>query len=103
MKIVDKINAATAEGQTKPYFSFEYFPPKTDAGVSNLYDRIDRMAHMHPLFVDVTWGAGGSTSERTLEICKTSQMLCGNETMMHMTCTNQTKEDILQVRLRWAR
>ena len=45
-----------------PYFSFEFFPPKTEAGLDNLYERIDRMKDLEPLFIDVTWGAGGRTS-----------------------------------------
>jgi len=83
MKILTKI-----EEQDKPFFSFEYFPPKTEDGVKNLFHRLDRMAEMQPLFVDVTWGAGGSTAEKTLEICEYSQKLVGVETMMHLTCTN---------------
>jgi len=82
MKILQKIQ----EQQDKPFFSFEYFPPKTDDGVRNLFHRIDCMASLQPLFVDVTWGAGGSTSEKTLEICENAQK--GVETMMHLTCTN---------------
>ena len=50
------------------FWSFEYFPPKTEAGVANLYDRIERMANLKPEFVDITWNAGGFTSETTLEV-----------------------------------
>ena len=55
----------------KTAYSFEYFPPKTDAGVENLLDRIDRMGLTNPFWVDVTWGAGGSTSDITLDLCAT--------------------------------
>eukprot|EP00425_Heterocapsa_triquetra_P030950 CAMPEP_0195099718 /NCGR_PEP_ID=MMETSP0448-20130528/59178_1 /TAXON_ID=66468 /ORGANISM="Heterocapsa triquestra, Strain CCMP 448" /LENGTH=64 /DNA_ID=CAMNT_0040134675 /DNA_START=14 /DNA_END=204 /DNA_ORIENTATION=+ len=49
---------------TKPgWFSFEYFPPRTDEGVQNLRNRIVRMKGLNPMFMDFTWGAGGSTSE----------------------------------------
>ncbi|KAL6066042.1 Methylenetetrahydrofolate reductase [Balamuthia mandrillaris] len=92
MKIIDKINAAIEDGH--PFFSFEYFPPKTEDGVDNLYDRLDRMAIVDPLWIDVTWGAGGSTAQKTLEICKTAQQLLGLETMMHLTCTNMPRESI---------
>eukprot|EP00425_Heterocapsa_triquetra_P027572 CAMPEP_0195094270 /NCGR_PEP_ID=MMETSP0448-20130528/43419_1 /TAXON_ID=66468 /ORGANISM="Heterocapsa triquestra, Strain CCMP 448" /LENGTH=67 /DNA_ID=CAMNT_0040128301 /DNA_START=99 /DNA_END=298 /DNA_ORIENTATION=+ len=52
---------------TKPgWFSFEYFPPRTDEGVQNLRKRIVRMKALNPMFTDFTWGAGGSTSELTL-------------------------------------
>eukprot|EP00163_Fabomonas_tropica_P007578 TRINITY_DN1729_c2_g6_i2.p1 TRINITY_DN1729_c2_g6~~TRINITY_DN1729_c2_g6_i2.p1 ORF type:complete len:595 (+),score=196.83 TRINITY_DN1729_c2_g6_i2:46-1830(+) len=93
-KIIDAINQRLEEGKT--WFSFEYFPPKTPAGVANLYDRIDRLAATGPLFIDVTWGAGGSTSDLTTEICETSQNTIGIETQMHMTCTNQTSDTILK-------
>jgi methylenetetrahydrofolate reductase (NADPH) len=86
MKIIDKIKKAQEEKRI--LFSFEYFPPKTPEGVKNLYERMDRMGQLEPAWIDVTWGAGGSTSELTLDICKTAQNLCGLETMMHLTCTN---------------
>lgn len=51
---------------------------------------------MKPAWVDVTWGAGGSTSTLTLEICHNSQNFVGLETMMHLTCTNMPLEGIKQ-------
>lgn len=57
-------------------------------GVENLYERLERMSLMKPFWIDVTWGAGGSTSKLTLEICQTAQNFVGLETMMHLTCTN---------------
>ena len=90
MKIIDKIKKAVEEKRL--LFSFEYFPPKTPEGVKNLYERLDRMGQYEPAWVDVTWGAGGSTSTLTLDICKTSQNMCGLETMMHLTCTNLPAE-----------
>ncbi len=50
------------------FWSFEYFPPKTETGIINLYDRIERMASLEPEFVDVTWNTGGIASETTLEV-----------------------------------
>lgn len=84
--IADKIRAREAEGKT--FFSFEYFPPKTPSGVSNLYDRAERMASVEPLFCDVTWGAGGGTSELTLDLSGNIQRFMGVDVMMHLTCTN---------------
>jgi len=92
MKIIDKIQKLLDEDAT--WFSFEYFPPKTEEGVTNLYHRLESMSLLNPAFVDVTWGAGGSTAERTLEICKTSQNYIGLETMMHLTCTNMPVEKL---------
>ncbi|KAJ2786628.1 methylenetetrahydrofolate reductase 1 [Coemansia interrupta] len=86
MKVSEKIQQAAAAGT--PFFSFEYFPPKTEQGLMNLYDRIERMSRLGPLFVAVTWGAGGATAQRTLELCGVCQSVFGIETVMHLTCTN---------------
>lgn len=53
-----------------------------------------RMATLEPYFVACTWGAGGSTQQRTLEVCSTAQSVYGLETLMHLTCTNMEKEKI---------
>ena len=60
VKIIDKIQAeiASPDEDRVPFFSFEFFPPKTEAGVDNLYLRMERMTAMEPIFVDITWGAG---------------------------------------------
>jgi len=55
MKIIDKINDRIKLGEK--CYSFEFFPPKTEGGLENLIDRIERMNQMHPLFVDITWYA----------------------------------------------
>jgi len=95
MKISEKI--AKFEAQGKTFYSFEFFPPKTDFGRDNLYSRIDRMASLHPAFIDVTWGAGGSTAEKTLDMCKTIQKYFGLEVMMHLTCTNMAVSSINKI------
>lgn len=101
MKIIDIINKKVEEGKL-PYYSFEYFPPKTERGVENLYDRLERMSALGPGWVDVTWGAGGSTSKLTVEICNTAHNAVGVETMMHLTCTNlpieETKKALEEVK-----
>ena len=60
---------ASESALPKSFYSFEYFPPKTQAGVENLLDRIERMGQTNPLWIDVTWNAGGVTSDITLELC----------------------------------
>ena len=93
VKLIDKIrNINEVEG--KPFYSFEFFPPKTAAGVANLYARIERMAGLHPAFIDVTWGAGGTTADLTLEISGNSQRYAGVDVMMHLTCTNMSQENL---------
>ncbi|KAF9924302.1 hypothetical protein FBU30_005697 [Linnemannia zychae] len=89
MKIVDKIAQKTAEG--KPFYSFEYFPPKTTQGLSNLFDRIGRMQTLSPTFITCTWGAGGSTFDKTIELSAVAQTVHGLETCMHLTCTNMDR------------
>jgi len=87
-KISDKMREWKNNNPNKPFFSFEYFPPKTETGLLNLYDRFDRMAVVNPMWIDVTWGAGGSTADSTLEICKNALKYHGLDPLMHLTCTN---------------
>jgi methylenetetrahydrofolate reductase (NADPH) len=95
VKIGEKI--ANASNQSQPFFSFEFFPPKTDAGVENLYLRMDRMASLQPIFVDITWGAGGITKDLTMAISEYSQTYFGVDVLMHLTCTNMTVDELRQV------
>lgn len=75
MKVIDKIKNGLESNQV--VFSFEFFPPKTEEGVENLYDRMDRMVAHQPAFCDITWGAGGTTSTLTLDIAnKMQNMVC---------------------------
>ncbi|KAF7724259.1 hypothetical protein EC973_001215 [Apophysomyces ossiformis] len=92
MKIIDKIRKA--EKENRYFWSFEYFPPKTAQGVQNLYDRMERMQRYGPEFIDVTWGAGGTSADLTMEIVATAQSVYGLETMMHLTCTNMPVEKV---------
>jgi len=99
--INEKMNEALHNGQV--FFSFEYFPPRTEAGLVNLYQRIDRMAKLGPLFVDVTWSAGGVNSSSafadniSLQIVKEAQDYCCVTTCMHLTCNLATKEEMRTV------
>ncbi len=92
MKIIDKINSRISE--KRPFFSFEFFPPKTDGGVHNLYNRLERMAKLEPTFIDFTWGAGGSTSGLSLELSRVVQQYFGVDVMMHLTCTQMPLDKI---------
>ena len=66
MRITDMIRFAAERGE--PVFSFEFFPPKNDAGVHALFESLHSLRPLGPSFVSVTWGAGGSTRGRTLEM-----------------------------------
>ncbi|XP_011074034.1 probable methylenetetrahydrofolate reductase [Sesamum indicum] len=94
MKVIEKIREATAANDSRAVFSFEFFPPKTEDGVDNLFERMERMVAHNPSFCDITWGAGGSTADLTLEIANRMQNMVCVETMMHLTCTNMPVEKI---------
>ena len=91
-KISEMIAQWVAAKPNEPFISFEYFPPKTDAGVEKLHQTIGLMVKQDPLFIDFTWGAGGATSELTLDLSTKSQAKHGVMVNMHLTCTNQEKE-----------
>ena len=92
MKVIDKIKSWTDEGKTT--FSIEFFPPRTEDGVDNLFERMDRLVAYGPAFCDITWGAGGSTADLTLDIVSRMQNVVCVESMMHLTCTNMPVEKI---------
>jgi len=71
MKLNEKIERALRcpDSKHKNFYSFEYFPARTPQGVENLIDRIERMGKTNPLWVDITWNAGGVTSDITLDLC----------------------------------
>ncbi|TFK75021.1 methylenetetrahydrofolate reduct [Pluteus cervinus] len=100
MKISQRIQQCEREGRV--WWSFEYFPPRTAQGLQNLLDRIERMRALGPEFIDITWNAGGRTSDLTSEMVKTCQSLIGMETCMHLTCTNMPEEKI-EIALREAK
>lgn len=88
-KITDKIAAMPPDAN---YFSLEFFPPKTAMGFANLRSRLERMARaLKPTFVNVTWGAGGSTAQKSLELAEICQRELGLTTCLHLTCTNMSK------------
>jgi methylenetetrahydrofolate reductase (NADPH) len=79
-----------------PKFSFEYFPPRQPSMVEKLYSNVYRMCRQGPMFIDLTWGAGGSTSALTLGMCTNFKKHFGVEVNMHLTCTNITAESVRQ-------
>lgn len=88
-KITDKIAAMPPDAN---YFSLEFFPPKTQMGFANLRSRLERMARaLKPTFVNVTWGAGGSTAQKSLELAEICQRELGLTTCLHLTCTNMNR------------
>jgi len=77
-----------------PVFSFEFFPPKTETGERNLYAALAELRTLEPSFVSVTYGAGGSTREKTIEIVKRIRDEYGLEAMAHFTCVGATVPEL---------
>ena len=76
-------------------FSFEVFPPKKDADVSVIYDTLDQLGDLHPDFISVTYGAGGSAAgATTTELVRHIKENLGTESIAHLTCVNSTHADI---------
>jgi methylenetetrahydrofolate reductase (NADPH) len=84
-------------GRGRPVFSFEFFPPKTDEGASDLLATVaDLKSALAPNFVSVTYGAGGSTRERTLELVTRIQSELGITSMAHLTCVGSDENQICE-------
>jgi methylenetetrahydrofolate reductase (NADPH) len=90
---------------SNPCFSFEFFPPKTDAGTTNLLQTLEDLAPLEPGFVSVTYGAGGSTRDRTVDLVTRIKRDTGIEAMAHLTCLGHTREELRELlrRLREAK
>ncbi|HTY97265.1 MAG TPA: methylenetetrahydrofolate reductase [NAD(P)H] [Solirubrobacteraceae bacterium] len=88
-----RIDQILAEGEG-PVFSFEFFPPKTPAGERNLDEALAELVKLEPAFVSVTYGAGGSTREKTIEIVKQISDRYGLEAMAHFTCVAATVPEL---------
>ncbi len=74
-------------------FSFEFFPPKTEAGVETLWETVTALHPLHPDFVSVTYGANGSRRDNTLEV--TRRMAASPmRTVGHLTCVSQSRDDL---------
>lgn len=82
----------------RPVISFEFFPPKTDEGDRNLLEKhIPALSHAKPDFCSVTYGAGGSTREKTLMIVDRIQRQHGLTALAHLTCVNHTREQVREL------
>lgn len=80
--------------ERRPVFSFEFFPPKSEEGMENLWRAASELKHDEPAFVSVTYGAGGSTRDRTITIVKRIKQELGLEAMAHFTCVDATVEEL---------
>ena len=86
------------KSQNRPVISFEFFPPKTDEGEKNLFEKtIPALMNSSPDFCSVTYGAGGGTRDKTLGIVDRIQRQFNLVTMSHLTCVNASQEEIASV------
>ena len=79
--------------QPRLTLSVEFFPPKTEKGEENLFSEIELIKRINPGFCSVTYGAGGSTREKTVDLVDTIHSGCGLEVMCHLTVVGQSKDD----------
>ena len=88
MRIIDILK------ENKLSLSFEVFPPKTDSAFESVKTATEEIAKLHPAFMSVTYGAGGGTSEYTLDIAKNIMKLHEVPTLAHLTCVSSTRETV---------
>ncbi len=81
----------------KPTISFEFFPPKDDAGVAALEETLASLRDLKPTYVSVTYGAGGSTRARTIELVSRIRKHHGIEAMAHLTCVGASRDEIGEI------
>jgi methylenetetrahydrofolate reductase (NADPH) len=81
----------------RPLRSLEFFPPKDDAGLAALRKTASALSAIEPDFVSVTYGAGGSTRERTAQVTSMLRHEFGLAVMPHLTCVNHTAADIIEI------
>ena len=85
------------QSATKPVFSFEFFPPKKTADWEKLFHTISELIPFNPSYVSVTYGAGGSTRNRTHDLVTKIQRETGLTVVSHLTCICSGKEEILHI------
>jgi methylenetetrahydrofolate reductase (NADPH) len=91
MKVTEKISPG------RPSLSFEFFPPKTEIGFWDLYKTIAALKPLDPTYVSVTYGAGGSTRRKTVELVERIKLDVGIEPVAHLTCVGASRYDLGQV------
>ena len=80
--------------QQSPVISFEFFPPKTTVGMTNFFRTLDQLKILEPSYVSVTYGAMGSTRDKTVDLVRRIKHEVGIEAMAHVSCVGGTKAEI---------
>ncbi|MFH0983639.1 MAG: methylenetetrahydrofolate reductase [NAD(P)H] [Planctomycetota bacterium] len=91
MRVIDEI------WDRSPTLSFEFFPPRDDIGFWDLYRTIESLKPLSPSYVSVTYGAGGSTRRKTLELVTRIKRDSGIEPLAHLTCVEHTRTEIAEI------
>lgn len=91
MKIIDMFQ------RQRPVISFEFFPPKTEKGMRNFPKTVQKLKELRPSFVSVTYGAMGSTRDKTVALVRQIRHDIGIETMAHLSCVGASRTDITTV------
>ena len=94
---MSSLSIANRQKNTAPSVSFEFFPPKSEAMATRLWETVQRLEPMAPEFVSVTYGAGGSTRERTHDTVKRIASDTALRPAAHLTCVSATKGEVLDV------
>ncbi len=93
----ERISRQPRELAPKLSLSFEFFPPKSDKAEERFWQSLKKLAPLNPSFVSVTYGAGGTTRERTLNMVKKITKQTGIRAAAHLTCVGASKEQVNEV------
>ena len=88
MKIIDLLS------KNELTLSFEVFPPKTDSNFNSVKNAVENIAKLRPAYMSVTYGAGGGTSQYTLDIAQNIKQQYNVPSIAHLTCVSSTKETV---------
>jgi methylenetetrahydrofolate reductase (NADPH) len=78
-------------------FSLEFFPPKTEEAMIQLFETLRDVKRLNPGYISVTYGAGGGTRDKTIDIVKRAKQEIGLESMAHLTCVGHSKQEIKKI------
>ncbi len=81
----------------KPTFSCEFYPPKTEEGMAQLFETVRALKVLDPGYVSVTYGAGGGTKDKTVQIVQKIKSEIGIEAMAHLTCVGHSQKELKEI------